>query len=77
MYLGENYYAQYQNDIYLNKFTNKLLIRLNPLKCPCHKMKVYIIRIVLKRRLWKYKTDLKLSLFSQSNKAMIFENFKF
>ena len=31
MYLGENYYAQYQNDIYLNKFTNKLL------KCSSHK----------------------------------------
>ena len=30
MYLGEIYYAQYQNDVYLNKFTNKLLIRLPP-----------------------------------------------
>jgi hypothetical protein len=36
-------------------------------------MRVYIIRIVLKRRLSKYKTDLKLSLFSQSNKAMKFQ----
>ena len=31
MYLGENYYAQYQNDIYLNKFTNKLLNKTHPL----------------------------------------------
>ena len=30
MYLGENYYVQYQNDIYLNTFTNKLLMRLTP-----------------------------------------------
>jgi hypothetical protein len=40
-------------------------------------MRVYIIRIFLNRRLWKYKIDLKLSLFSQSDKAMKFENFKF
>ena len=32
MYLGENYHAQYQNDIDLNKFTNKLLNKTRPLK---------------------------------------------
>ena len=32
MYLGENYHAQYQNDIDLNKFTNKLLNKTHRLK---------------------------------------------
>ena len=31
MYLGENYHAQYQNDIDLNKLTNKLLNKTHPL----------------------------------------------